>query len=96
MQRLSIPAIELRDDEEDEGEGHVFEEIAVAAGGDFEFAGLGLKFVSRVFEVVTTVVIELKDIFVSRLWDNLKSAYSSEVKLLLLHVNFENCLSPYI
>ena len=29
MQRFTVPAVELCDDEEDEGEGHVFEEVGV-------------------------------------------------------------------
>ena len=31
-----MAAVELGDDEEDEGEGDVLEEVALAAGGDFE------------------------------------------------------------
>lgn len=36
MQRLSITAVQLGDDEEDECQRHVLEEIGVAVGGEFE------------------------------------------------------------
>jgi hypothetical protein len=42
MEVFPVAAVELGDDEEDECQGDVLEEVALAAGGDFEVGGCRL------------------------------------------------------